>query len=58
VEISDTPDQLLKGLTERIFKQLIRQGDAKRFIIHLFRMKYDRIDFNYLDNKNIYKLFE
>lgn len=58
VSLAETPDQLLKGTTELIFKQLIKQSDARRYITYLFKSKYDRIDFNYLENKNICKIFE
>ena len=45
-------------MTDKIFKQLIKQNEARRYLIYLFKSKYDRIDFNYLENKNICKIFE
>lgn len=57
VEISDSPEQLLKGFLERMFRQIVRQSDSKRYLIYLFKSKYDRIDFNYLNNKNIYDIY-
>ena len=41
-----------------VFKQLIKQTEARKYITYLFKSKYDRIDFNYLDSKNICKIFE
>jgi hypothetical protein len=58
VEISDSPEQLLKGFLERMFRQIVRQSDSKRYLIYLFKSKYDRIDFNYLNNKNIYEIYK
>ena len=58
VEQAESPDQLLKGMSEMIFKQLIKQSDARRYITYLFKSKYDRIDFNYLEKSNICKIFE
>ncbi len=56
--MSDQPTALLSGMSEMIFKQLVKQSDARRYITYLFKSKYDRIDFNYLENKNICKIFE
>jgi hypothetical protein len=57
VEISGTPEQLLKGFLERVFWQIVKQSEMKRYLIYLFKSKYDRIDFNYLNNKNILEIF-
>ena len=58
IEDSESPNSLLSGMSEMIFKQLIKQSDARRYITYLFKSKYDRIDFNYLENKNVCKIFE
>jgi ribosomal protein L20A (L18A) len=58
VEISDTPDQLLKGFLDRLFKQIINYPECKRYLIYLFKSKYDRIDFNYINLKNIYDIYK
>jgi hypothetical protein len=57
VEISDSPDQLLKGFLDRIFKEIIKQNECKRYLILLFKSKYDRIDFNYINLKNIQDIY-
>eukprot|EP00347_Sterkiella_histriomuscorum_P018883 403343810 len=58
VELAETPDQLLRGMTDKIFKELIKQSDARRYITYMFKAKYDRIDFMFLSNKNICKIFD
>ncbi|CDW79851.1 rab5 gdp gtp exchange factor [Stylonychia lemnae] len=58
VEIAESPDQLLKCMVEKIFKELIKQSDSRRYITYLFKSKYDRIDFNYLDFKDICKVYD
>jgi len=40
-----------------MFKEIVKQSDAKRYLIYLFKSKYDRIDFNYLNNKNILDIY-
>jgi len=39
---------------KRIFKILTEKGEVRKYIDYLFRMKYERIDFSYLDLKDIY----
>ena len=58
VEISDSPEQLLRGFLDRIFRQMIKQSESKRYLIYLFKSKSDRIDFNYLNQKNIYEIYK
>lgn len=57
VEISDTPDQLAKGFLDRLFKEIINQPECKRYLVYLFKSKYDRIDFNYINLKNILDIY-
>ena len=46
--------KLREGMSKRIFKILTEKGDVRKYIDYLFRMKYERIDFSYLDLKDIY----
>jgi hypothetical protein len=57
IEYSGHPDQLIKGFLETIFNQIVSQSESRRYLIYLFKSKYDRIDFNYLNQKNIYDVY-
>jgi len=45
-------------MSEKIFKELIKSSDTLKYIIYLFKAKYDRIDFNYMEQRDIYKEFK
>jgi hypothetical protein len=45
-------------MTERIFKQLTRTSEVSKFVVYLFKGKYERIDFDYFDMKDINKIFK
>ena len=53
----DKLDKLGSGLSSKIFKIFTDRGEVKKYIDYLFKMKYERIDFNYLDIKDIYSIF-
>ena len=36
-------------MVDKIFKELIKQSDSRRYITYMFKGKYDRIDFTFLD---------
>lgn len=44
-------------MTEKIFKQLIRLSETKKYLLYMFKSKFDRVDFNFLDQKNINAIF-
>ena len=58
VQEFDSHDQLLKGMTEKIFKALTQTSEASKFVVYLFKAKYERIDFNYFDSKDINKIYK
>lgn len=45
-------------MTEKIFKALTQTSEASKFVVYLFKGKYEKIDFNYFDTKNINKLYK
>jgi hypothetical protein len=46
------------SMSERIFNELVKQSDTKKYLIYLFKQKFEKIDFNYLDLKDVYKIFK
>ncbi len=48
----------MKGFLGRLFKEIIHMPECKRYLIYLFKSKYDRIDFNYINLKNIYDIYK
>ena len=58
VQLASKPLDLHKTLVEKIFKELITLGETRKYIDYLFRQKYERIDFSYLDIRDIYPLFK
>jgi hypothetical protein len=46
-----------KAFFGKIFKSLISHSETSRFIGHMFKGVYERIDFNYLDKDNLYKKY-
>ena len=58
VATSESHDQLLKGMAEKIFKNLIQTSEVSKFVVYLFKAKYERIDFDYFDRNDINKLFK
>ena len=50
VEESDSPTELLRdSMTEKIFKELIQMSETKKYLLYLFKNKFERVDFNYID---------
>ena len=59
VKSIETPDELMKGvMTEKIFKEIIKNTEVKEYLIYLFKNKYEKIDFNYLDQKDVLKIYK
>jgi len=53
----DRTEKLGTGLCSKIFKIFTERGETRKYIDYLFKMKYERIDFTYLDIKDIHALF-
>jgi hypothetical protein len=45
-------------MAEKIFKNLIQTSEVNKFVVYLFKAKYERIDFDYFDRSDINKLFK
>lgn len=49
--------RLAGGLSGKIFKIFTERGEVRKYIDYLFKAKYQRIDFYYLDIKDTYSIF-
>lgn len=54
---STSPDFLHKAFFVKLFKSLTSHSETNRFIGHMFKSVFERIDFHYLDKKNLYVAF-
>ncbi len=53
----DNWQKLRTGLSGKIFKIFTERGEVRKYIDYLFKAKYERIDFYYLDIKDTYSIF-
>jgi len=50
-------EDLKGGLLDKVFKALVQSNEAQRMVDYIARNVYERIDFNFIDNKNVYRLY-
>lgn len=46
------------GVCHNVFKAMTATSEAKKYISYLFKQVYERIDFDFMDGRNIYKLYQ
>jgi hypothetical protein len=49
--------KLYEGMSLKIFQVLTDRGEVRKYVDYLFKVKYERIDFAYLEIKDLHTLF-
>lgn len=54
IQNATSTETIFNGFLSSLFQSLIRHAESTRFIVHMFKGVFERIDFNYIDRVNLY----
>ena len=46
------------SMCARIFNEMVKTNEVKKYLVFLFKSKFEKIDFNYLDHVDLFEIFK